>query len=241
MTAGATEENADLGWVAAWTHSTSWNVTAISTDRAWYRCTPGATWRRVSGVLSVIVGHYLFFPTASISFPHSLQLPGNLFSLPFSLFYFLSPSIHPCPSCCFLTFSDTRRAHLLSNLYFSCVVLFWHSPTVSFFLVIYRPASFLDSFLISDFSKISCFFLTFLNVQSFYHNASVFLFTITNFLTDLYCTKKNIKRRKQNKMQCSTLTGALGCHVMLSKNNTEYNMVSYISTLSIQFLHYAFC
>ncbi len=124
MTAGATEENADLGWVAAWTHSTSWNVTAISTDRAWYRYTPGATWRRVSGVLSVIVGHYLFFPTASISFPHSLQLPGKLFSLPFSLFYFLSPSIHPCPSCCFLTFSDTRRAHLPSNLYiFLCSLI----------------------------------------------------------------------------------------------------------------------
>lgn len=188
MTAGATEENTDLGWEAAWTHSTSWNVTAISTNRAWYRYTPGATWRRVSGVLSVIVGHSLSFPTASISFPHSLQLPGKLCYLPFSLSYFLSSSIHPCPSYCFPTFSDTQSTFTIKFLFFLRILIL----TLSYcFLLLsdLQTCSFpIQSFLISDFSKISCFFLMFLvNVQSFYNNASVFLFTITNFLTDLYC------------------------------------------------------
>lgn len=35
MTAGAMGLHVDLGWVAVWTHSTSWNVEVISTNRAW--------------------------------------------------------------------------------------------------------------------------------------------------------------------------------------------------------------
>ncbi len=121
MTAGATEENADLGRVAAWTHSTSWNVTAISTNRAWYRYTPAATWRRVSGVLSVIVGHYLFFSDClyllSSFTPVTWQ---TILSSLLYLSYFLSPSIHPSSSCCFITFSHT-------HFYFHTLLLFLSS------------------------------------------------------------------------------------------------------------------
>lgn len=179
MTAGATEENTDLGWEAAWTHSTSWNVTAISTNRAWYRYTPGATWRRVSGVLSVIVGHSLSFPTASISFPHSLQIPGKLFSLPFSLSYFLSPSIHA-----HLAVSSLSMTHTKNTFAIKLHIFLAHSyfDTLRFRLLSDLQTCSSPRF-VTDFSKISCFFLMFLNVWMwcFYHNVSVFLLTLTNF------------------------------------------------------------
>lgn len=160
MTAGATVEKADLGWVAAWTHNTSWNVTAISTNTAWYRYTP-------QGHLKEGKWSFICYCWTLSVFSDWLYLLSSFTSITWHTINSRSLSLHPfIPILLFFTFSDTHIDHFFS--YF-------------------------DNFLPFPSPQ-------WLPDLSFYYDASVFMFTITNFLTDLYCTKNNTKKRIQKKM-----------------------------------------